>query len=174
MRSQDSSVSERVKSADVDNSWRGIWRRNSRAVARRRAFPLGWRGGSHTAVSFVWTDAFVIGFNEYRNSLRQTERSEKAGKAGGSVQAVHSAARFPAFTKAVISAIIAVMLGELLKLISELLRALLVETLLSRVRKFLESGDQGNIKRARLVIHARCRQRLLNSLSTAHDKKRTE
>lgn len=58
------------------------------------------------------------------------------------------------------------MLQTLAHIIIDLLKALLVEVLASRVRTWVRFQGQHNIKDIRLVMHRRHRDRLLNSLST--------
>lgn len=68
----------------------------------------------------------------------------------------------------------AAMLQTLAYIIIDLLKALLVEVLASRVRRWVRFQGQHNIKDIRLVMHRRHRDRLLNSLSTGKPTNRTE
>ena len=103
----------------------------------------------------------------YPSTLVHDSYLTKTGKQDASVRAVHSyKPEFPAFTKAGISAIMAAMLQALVHIIIDLLKALLVEALASRVRRWVRFQGEHNIKDIRLVLHRRHRGRLLNSLST--------
>jgi len=68
----------------------------------------------------------------------------------------------------------AAMLQTLAHILIELLKALLVEVLASRVLRWVRFQGQHNIKDIRLVMHRRHRDRLLNSLSTGKTTNRAK